>query len=289
MIYLVHCPALYNRPGIYTAGADEHLRFLLLTRAAIETCQRMGFAPQIFHCNDWHTAFAPLYLRSVYAWDRLFAADPHGAHDPQHRLPGHFLRGRGQRSRARRRAATCCTRTTCAQGRINSLQARHPLRGRHHDGEPDLRTRNLHRRATAWDSRPRCGRAARRRHRHPERRRLLRSGIPQTDPHLPHHYRRDGPERQDKNKQHLLQDPEAALRRAPAHAAARHREPPDGAEGIRSAVRCRCHACCAERQSAPGRARQRRGALRGILRAPAARVPRGRSSFIAVTAKSSHT
>ena len=30
-------------------------------------------APQIFHCNDWHTAFAPLYPRSVYAWDRLFA------------------------------------------------------------------------------------------------------------------------------------------------------------------------------------------------------------------------
>jgi starch synthase len=73
MIYLVHCPALYDRPGIYSGGADEHLRFLLLTRAAIETCQRMGFAPQIFHCNDWHTAFAPLYLRSVYSWDRLFA------------------------------------------------------------------------------------------------------------------------------------------------------------------------------------------------------------------------
>lgn len=74
MIYLVHCPALYNRPGLYTAGADEHLRFLLLSRAAIEACQRMGFAPQIFHCNDWHTAFIPLFLRSIYAWDKLFAA-----------------------------------------------------------------------------------------------------------------------------------------------------------------------------------------------------------------------
>ncbi len=73
MIYLVHCPALYDRPGIYTSGVDEHLRFLALTRAAIESCQRMGFAPQIFHCNDWHTALAPLFLRSVYGWDRLFA------------------------------------------------------------------------------------------------------------------------------------------------------------------------------------------------------------------------
>jgi starch synthase len=73
MIYLVHCPALYDRPNLYTGEVDEHLRFLLLTRAAIESCQRMAFAPQIFHCNDWHTAFAPLFLRSVYAWDRLFA------------------------------------------------------------------------------------------------------------------------------------------------------------------------------------------------------------------------
>jgi starch synthase len=73
MIYLVHCPALYDRPDLYTGEVDEHLRFLLLTRAAIESCQRMAFAPQIFHCNDWHTAFAPLFLRSIYAWDRLFA------------------------------------------------------------------------------------------------------------------------------------------------------------------------------------------------------------------------
>jgi starch synthase len=29
----------------------------------------MGFAPQIVHANDWHTAFAPLLLRTAYAWD----------------------------------------------------------------------------------------------------------------------------------------------------------------------------------------------------------------------------
>ena len=95
-VNLVHCPALYNRPGIYSAGADEHLRFLLLTRAAIETCQRSGFAPHIFHCNDWHTAFAPLYLRSVYAWDRLFARDSHRPDDSQHRLPGNLSGGLGK-------------------------------------------------------------------------------------------------------------------------------------------------------------------------------------------------
>ena len=71
-IYLLRCPQLYNRSGIYTSGADEHLRFILLSRAAIEMCQHMGFAPDIFHCNDWHTSLVPLYLKTRYAWDRLF-------------------------------------------------------------------------------------------------------------------------------------------------------------------------------------------------------------------------
>ncbi len=72
-IYLLRCPELYNRPGIYSNDGDEHLRFILLSRAAIEMCQHMGFAPDIFHCHDWHTALVPLYLRARYAWDQLFA------------------------------------------------------------------------------------------------------------------------------------------------------------------------------------------------------------------------
>ena len=52
---------------------DEHRRFLLFTRAALESCLRVGFAPDIFHCNDWHTAFLPLYLKTVYAPVPLFA------------------------------------------------------------------------------------------------------------------------------------------------------------------------------------------------------------------------
>ena len=66
-VYFVDCPQMFDRPSFYTFDADEHLRFLLLTRVAIETCQRIGFLPDIFHCNDWHTAFLPLYLKTVYA------------------------------------------------------------------------------------------------------------------------------------------------------------------------------------------------------------------------------
>jgi len=72
-LYLIDIPVLYSRPTLYTNDPDEHLRFLALTRAAIECCQRMGWSPDIVHCNDWHTAFAPLLLRYLYGWDRRFA------------------------------------------------------------------------------------------------------------------------------------------------------------------------------------------------------------------------
>ena len=72
-VFFVRCPELYDREGIYTQDADEHMRFVLLQRAALEICQRMQWAPDIVHCNDWHTALIPLYLKTVYAWDKLFA------------------------------------------------------------------------------------------------------------------------------------------------------------------------------------------------------------------------
>ncbi len=73
-LYFVDCPALFDRPGVYSADPDEHRRFIALTRAALDCAQRMAFAPHVLHCNDWHTAFGPLLLRTTYAWDRLFAA-----------------------------------------------------------------------------------------------------------------------------------------------------------------------------------------------------------------------
>lgn len=70
-VYLLRCPELYDTPDLY-AGPDEHLRFILLCRAAIEMCQRQQFAPDIFHCHDWHASLVPVYLKSRYAWDQLF-------------------------------------------------------------------------------------------------------------------------------------------------------------------------------------------------------------------------
>jgi len=74
LVYFVDCPAMFDRAALYTTDPDEHRRFLLFTRAVIESCHRIGFAPDIFHCNDWHTALLPLLLKTTYRPDRFFAA-----------------------------------------------------------------------------------------------------------------------------------------------------------------------------------------------------------------------
>ena len=71
--YLLQCPELFSGPDLY-GGDDEHIRFVLLTRAAIEMCQRLQFRPDLFHIHDWHTALLPVFLKTVYAWDDLFRA-----------------------------------------------------------------------------------------------------------------------------------------------------------------------------------------------------------------------
>jgi starch synthase len=71
-VCFVHCPALYEGP-IYQGDWVDWLRFAFLTRAAFESCQRAGWAPDVLHVHDWHTALGPLVLRTLYGWDRLFA------------------------------------------------------------------------------------------------------------------------------------------------------------------------------------------------------------------------
>ncbi|MEZ6013475.1 MAG: glycogen synthase [Planctomycetota bacterium] len=73
-VEFIDCPALFHRAEFYTQDADEHVRWAAFSRMVIESFQHTGWAPDIVHCNDWHTGLLPLFLRARYAWDRLFAA-----------------------------------------------------------------------------------------------------------------------------------------------------------------------------------------------------------------------
>ncbi len=115
-VYLIDCPVLYSRPTLYTTDVDEHLRFLVLTRAAFECCQRMSWSPAIVHCNDWHTAFGPLYPQGHLQLGPAVREREVGAHHSQHRVSGHLQRARGRQTSGSETRRISSTRTTCAPG-----------------------------------------------------------------------------------------------------------------------------------------------------------------------------
>lgn len=71
-IYFIHYPPYFHRKTIYSDSWDEDLRFILFSKAVIETIQRLAWEIDIIHCNDWQTGLIPLYIKDNYSWDKLF-------------------------------------------------------------------------------------------------------------------------------------------------------------------------------------------------------------------------
>jgi starch synthase len=65
-IYFVENYHYYYRDGIY-CYSDDAQRFILLCKAALELLSRIGFKPDIIHCNDWHTGPVCLLLKEKYS------------------------------------------------------------------------------------------------------------------------------------------------------------------------------------------------------------------------------
>lgn len=71
-VNFIDCPHYFHRHRIYTNDHDEDERFILFSKGIIETLQRMQWAPDVIHCNDWQTGLIPLMIKDNYNWDRFF-------------------------------------------------------------------------------------------------------------------------------------------------------------------------------------------------------------------------
>lgn len=71
-INFIDCPHYFFRGRIYTNDPDEDERFILFSKGVIEVLQRLQWAPDIIHCNDWQTGLLPLFVKDNYNWDRMF-------------------------------------------------------------------------------------------------------------------------------------------------------------------------------------------------------------------------
>ncbi|AWW31072.1 glycogen synthase [Echinicola strongylocentroti] len=51
---------------------DNDERAIFFCKGVIETVKKLGWAPDIVHCNDWMTSLIPLYLKTTYKNEPLF-------------------------------------------------------------------------------------------------------------------------------------------------------------------------------------------------------------------------
>jgi starch synthase len=64
-VYFVDSERYFDRQGIYMYPDDAE-RFIFFSRAALEMRSRLDWQPDVIHCNEWHTALIPNWLKTVY-------------------------------------------------------------------------------------------------------------------------------------------------------------------------------------------------------------------------------
>ncbi|WP_019948717.1 glycogen/starch synthase [Hymenobacter aerophilus] len=52
--------------------SDNDERAIFFCKGVLETVKKLGWAPDIVHCNDWMTGLIPMYLKTTYKKDPIF-------------------------------------------------------------------------------------------------------------------------------------------------------------------------------------------------------------------------
>jgi starch synthase len=77
-VYFLDNPSLFGRPGLYVHPEtkkdydDNDIRFIFFARGALEVLKRLGWKPDIIHCNDWQTGLVPVCLKTIYKNDPFY-------------------------------------------------------------------------------------------------------------------------------------------------------------------------------------------------------------------------
>ncbi len=62
---------LTDKNGQYFADNDE--RAIFFTRGVVETVKKLGWAPDLVHCNGWFTSLMPFYLKEILKDNPMFS------------------------------------------------------------------------------------------------------------------------------------------------------------------------------------------------------------------------
>jgi len=77
-VYFIDNMHYFGRHGLYVHPDskkdydDNDERFTFFCRGVLEVLKRLGWAPDVIHCNDWPTGLIPAYLKTVYRNDPFY-------------------------------------------------------------------------------------------------------------------------------------------------------------------------------------------------------------------------
>ena len=67
--YLVEKDEYFYRDYLYSTPDGDYLdnaeRFVFFSKSILESMKATGFIPDVLHCNDWETALAPVFLKTL--------------------------------------------------------------------------------------------------------------------------------------------------------------------------------------------------------------------------------
>lgn len=70
-VYFIDSYKYFDRDGIY-GHFDDAERFVFFCKAVLKMLPKIGFKPDIIHCNDWHTGPICLLLNETYVNDEFY-------------------------------------------------------------------------------------------------------------------------------------------------------------------------------------------------------------------------
>ena len=77
-VYFIDYKPFFFREGLYVdmktgkMYPDNDRRFVLFSKAVLETLKKLQWQPDIIHCHDWQSGIIPFLLKRVYADDVFF-------------------------------------------------------------------------------------------------------------------------------------------------------------------------------------------------------------------------
>ena len=76
-VYFIDNEDYFQRKFVFTDKedkfyADNDDRAIFFCKGVLETVKKLGWAPDIVHCNGWMTSLIPLYLKTTYKNDPVF-------------------------------------------------------------------------------------------------------------------------------------------------------------------------------------------------------------------------